>query len=86
MDKCKTCVCNRWKLHVHTQRKWCNNSKAELAKERNKLEMAEAVMAGDVALITGLKNDLAAEIKMRNVWRCAYEESRGRSRRRTGDY
>ena len=33
---------------------------AELAKERNKLEMAEAVIAGDGALITGLKNELAA--------------------------
>lgn len=34
--------------------------RAELAKERNKLEMAEAIIAGDGALITGLKNDLAA--------------------------
>ena len=32
----------------------------QLAKEQNKLEMAEAVIAGDGALITGLKNELAA--------------------------
>lgn len=32
----------------------------ELAAATNKLEMAEAVIAGDGALITGLKNELAA--------------------------
>lgn len=32
----------------------------DLAAATNKLEMAEAVIAGDGALITGLKNDLAA--------------------------
>ena len=34
--------------------------RAELAAATNKLEMAEAIIAGDGALITGLKNDLAA--------------------------
>ena len=34
--------------------------RAELAAATNKLEMAEAIIADDGALITGLKNDLAA--------------------------
>jgi len=51
----------------------------QLAKERNKLEMAEAIIAGFDTLITGLKNDLAAAqatiAQMRGYfWRDVVEE------------
>jgi uncharacterized coiled-coil protein SlyX len=49
-----------WKEELDCTKDILEQTRTQLATVTNKFEMSEAIVAGDGALITGLKNDLAA--------------------------